>query len=156
MVQLEDTIYKEIVKTRQAQTEKIALLEAEVQWYKEQLGLAKKRLYGPSSEKTPVGQEAMLFNEAEACASAVLPDPETETITYNRRKKVTGKREAQLADLPVEDIFYELSEEAQVCPQCSGPLHEMGHDVRQEIEVIPAKVVLVKHRAAKYALSPVK
>ena len=151
MVQLEDKTYREIVKARQAQTEKILLLEAEVAWYKEQLGLAKKRLYGPSSEKTPVGQEAMLFNEAEACASDTLPDPETETITYNRRKKVAGKREAQVADLPVEDIFYELTKEAQVCPDCSGPLHAMGHDVRREIEVIPAKVVLVKHHAAKYA-----
>jgi transposase len=151
MVQLEDTIYKEIVKTHQAQTEKIALLETEVAWYREQLGLAKKRLYGPKSEKTPVAQEAMLFNEAEACASDTLPDPQTEVITYTRRKKVAGKREAQLADLPVEEIFYELTEEAQVCPQCSGPLHPMGHDTRQEIEVIPAKVVLVKHHAAKYA-----
>src|SRR2546423_11847993 len=105
MVQLEDTTYKEIVKTRQAQAEEILLLKAEVQWYKEQLGLAKKRLYGPKSEKTPVAQEAMLFNEAEACASAVVPDPETETITYNRRKKVPGKREAQLADLPLDEIF---------------------------------------------------
>jgi transposase len=151
MVQLQETTYRQIIKASQAQNEKILLLEAEVQWYREQLGLANKRLYGPKSEKTPVAQEAMLFNEAEACASDVVPDPQAETITYNRRKKVAGKREAQLADLPLEEIFYELPEEAQVCPECSGPLHEMGHDVRQEIELIPAKVVLVKHHAAKYA-----
>jgi transposase len=151
MVQLEDTTYQELIRSRQAHAEENLLLKAEVAWYREQLGLAKKRLYGAKSEKTPIAQEAMLFNEAEACASDILPDPETETITYNRRKKVPGKREAQLADLPLEEIFYELPEEAQVCPQCSGPLHEMGHDVRQEIEITPAKVVLVKHHAAKYA-----
>lgn len=68
----------------EAQAEKITLLEAEVAWYREQLGLAKKRLYAPSSEKSPTqgvpGQEEMLFNEAEACASPQLPDPETETL----------------------------------------------------------------------------
>jgi len=62
------------------------LLKAEVAWYREQLGLAKKRLYAPSSEQSPVGQEEMLFNEAEACASATLPDPQSEVVTYKRRK----------------------------------------------------------------------
>src|SRR5438874_1460315 len=126
MVQLEDTTYHEIVKVGQAQTEKILLLEAEVQWYREQLGLAKKRLYGPKSEASPVGHNEMLFNEAEACASATVPDPETEVLTYNRRKKTPGRREEQLENLPLEEIVYELAEEAQVCPECSGPLHQMG------------------------------
>ena len=68
MVQLPDTTYQQILKDQKGQAEKILLLEAEVQWYKEQLGLAKKRLYGPKSEASPVGQVEMLFNEAEACA----------------------------------------------------------------------------------------
>ncbi len=150
MLQSEDKIYQEIQKDRQAQAEKIRLLEAEVQWYKEQLGLAKKRLYAPSSEKSPVGQEAMLFNEAEACASATVPDPETEVVTYTRRK-TAGKRQAQLEDLPVEQIEYLLPQEEQICPECAGPLHKMGVEVSQEIKVIPAKVILVKHNRGKYA-----
>jgi transposase len=149
MIQLEETTYKEIIKVREAQSEKILLLEAEVDWYREQLGLAKKRLYGPKSEASPVAQEAMLFNEAEACASPVLPDPETEVITYTRRK-TRGKREAQLADLPVEEIRYDLPDEQQVCPQCDGALHPMGVDSRQEIKIIPAQVILVKHLSTKY------
>ena len=149
MVQLEDTTYKDLLKSRHAQAEKILLLEAEIRWYKEQFGLAQKRLYGQSSEQSPVGQEAMLFNEAEACASPTLPDPETESITYTRRK--TGKRERDLADLPVENIEYELTEEEQVCPECAGPLHKMGVDVRQEIKIVAPQVILVKHNRSKYA-----
>ena len=150
MIQLEDKTYHEILKARRAQTEKILLLEAEVEWYKQQFGLAQKRLYGPSSEQVTPGQEAFLFNEAEACASPELPDPQTETVTYTRRK-TKGKREQQLADLPVEEIEYELPEEEQICPECAGTLHPMGVDTRQEIKVIPAQVVLVKHNRAKYS-----
>ena len=150
MVQLEDKTYQEILKARESQAEKILMLETEVQWYKQQFGLAQKRLYGPSSEKSPVGQEEMLFNEAEVCAAPARPDIETDPVTFKRRK-TTGKRELQLADLPVEDISYDLPEEEQICPECAGALHPMGVDVRQEIKIIPAKVVLVKHNRRKYS-----
>jgi transposase len=152
MVELQDKTYQELLQERQSQAKENLQLKAENQWLKEQLGLAKQRLFGPSREASPVvGQEAMLFNEVEACASAVLPDPQSETVTYTRRKKISGQRDLQLADLPVEEIPYDLPEDERVCPQCSGPLHEMGHDVRREVKVIPAKVVLVLHNRAKYA-----
>jgi transposase len=149
MVLLEETIYEALLKTRKAQADQIALLKAEVEWYKQQFGLAQKRLYGPSSEKSPVGQEEMLFNEAEACASETLPDTATETITYTRNKKTKGRREQQLEGLPVEEINYELTDAELVCPNCGGRLHKIGVDTSQEITVYPARVVLTKHNQDK-------
>jgi transposase len=58
---------------------------------------------------------------------------------------VQGKREEDLKDLPVETIEYRLSEEEQVCPSCSGPLHEMSSEARQEPKIVPTKVSVVKH-----------
>src|SRR5580700_5953808 len=104
--------------------EENARLKAENQWLKEQIGLAKHRLFAPSSEKTPVGQEAMLFNEAEACAAPEVPDPVCQTITYTR-KKYNGQRELNLSGLPVEEIVYDLPADEQVCPQCAGALHKL-------------------------------
>jgi transposase len=126
-----------------------ARLKAENQWLKEQLGLAKHRLFAPSTEKTPVGQEAMLFNEAEAYAAPEVPEPLTETITYTRRK-FPGQRELNLAGLPVEEIVYDLPQDQQVCPQCEGALHSMGADVRTEIKIVPAVVTVVRHIRPKY------
>jgi transposase len=125
-------------------------LKAENQWLKEQLGLVKHRLFAPSTEKSPTGQEALLFNEAEATAAPGLPEPESETITYTRRK-VAGQRELNLTGLPVEEIEYKLSQEEQICPACAGHLHEMGADVRTEIKIIPATVSVLKHIRSKYA-----
>lgn len=149
MGQTDTTTCSEPPSTQEALVEEMARLKAENQWLKEQLGLAKQRLFAPSTEKTPVGQEALLFNEAEACAAAQVPEPLTETITYTRRK-FAGQRELNLAGLPVEEIVYELAPDEQVCPQCDGRLHEMGADVRTEIKIIPATVTLVRHVRPKY------
>jgi len=138
------------VPTAQELVAENAQLKAEIQWLKEQLGLVKHRLFAPSTEKSPTGQEALLFNEAEATAAPELPEPESQTITYTRRK-VAGQRELNLTGLPVEEVEYKLSEEEQICPCCRGKLHEMGADVRTEIKIVPATVSVVKHIRTKYA-----
>ena len=149
MVQLEETIYDQMHQTIQSQAQEILRVKAENQWLKEQVGLVVNRAYGASSEKTPVGQEALLFNEAEACAAPEVPEPTKETITYTRCKP--GQRDRLVANLLVEEIVHDLPENERVCPQCSGSLHEMGADVREEIKIVPATMTLVRHRRIKYA-----
>ncbi|HEV2472378.1 MAG TPA: transposase, partial [Chthonomonadales bacterium] len=90
---------EEIIE-RQAQ--QIEHLQAQLAWIKEQMGIAKKRMYGASSEKSHPGQQAFVFNEAEETASSEpAAEPELETITITRRKK-SGQREAELAALPMQ------------------------------------------------------
>jgi transposase len=150
MTLTEEKTHHELLQTNDRLCNQILQLKAENQWLKEQLGLAKKRLYGPSSEQTTPGQAALLFNEAETEAAPEPPAPETETVTYVRRKS-NGQREQQLENLPVEEIEYHLTEAQCVCPACDGPMHEMGADIRQEIKIVPPSVTLVKHIRAKYA-----
>lgn len=157
MVLLEEQTYQKLLESRkqlaeadQEKADKILLLEAEVNWYREQLGLAKKRLYAPSSQQAPVPQEALLFNEAEACASEQIPDEASESASVAPRTP-RGKREQNLADLPLEQIEYTLPEEEQVCPTCAGEMHGMGEDVRNEIKIIPAQAIWVRHERKKYA-----
>ena len=53
--------------------------------------------------------------------------------------------------MPVEVILHELPEEKRVCPDCGCPLHKMGEEVREELKIIPAKAVLVRHVRHIYA-----
>jgi transposase len=131
-----------------------AELTAKVNWLMEQFRLSQHNKFGSSSERVADGQEQLsLFNEAEVEAKPDLLEPTVETITY-KRKKQQGHREAVLADLPVETIEYRLSEEEQICPQCNAHMHEMSVEIRQEIKIIPAQVVLVKHVRHIYACRP--
>lgn len=126
-------------------------LSAKLKWYEEQFRLAQHKRFGASSEKTNPDQlELNLFNEAEVLATPKGQKPEMEKVTYERRKSV-GKREADLSDLPVETVTYELAEDEQVCTCCGGALHEMTTETRSEIAVVPPQVKVVRHVRQVYA-----
>ena len=61
-----------------------------------------------------------------------------------------GKREDDLSALPVEVVEHSLPDSEQVCPDCGGALHLIGHDARRELEVVPAQVKVVEHKRAVY------
>jgi len=125
-------------------------LTAKLNWYEEQFRLSQQKRFGTSSEKTDIDQLNFLFDEAEKEADSKIPEPTVEEITYKRKKQV-GKREADLKKLPVEVIEYRLTDEELICDQCGNILHEMTTEIRQELKIIPAKVVVVKH--IKYVYS---
>lgn len=131
------------------QEHQILELSAELAWYKEQFRLAQYSRFGNSREHTPE-QQALVFDEIEASADPAVPEPTVETITYQRRK-TKGKREAQLANLPVETINYELSGEEKICSACGGDMHRMSEQVRQELKIVPARITVVKHVQGVYA-----
>jgi len=116
-------------------------LAANVKWFEEQLRLSRQQKFGVSSEKT---EQLQLFNEPESEAEPIREEPSIETVTY-QRKKAVGQRAAMLKDLPVEVVEYDLPEQDQICPRCSGALHAMSTEVRQELKIIPAEVKVVKH-----------
>jgi transposase len=123
--------------------QQVVELTAKLQWFEEQFRLNRHRQFGASSEQINPEQQ-QLFNEAEVEVKAPSVEPTMEEITYRRRKQA-GKREAQLKDLPVVVIEYRLPPEEQTCKCCGDHLHEMSTEVRQELKVIPAQVIVVKH-----------
>lgn len=130
--------------------QKNAELTAKVRWYEEQFRLRQQKKFGASSEKSDA-EQLSLFNEAEVEAQPLAAEPTLEKITYERRKKQPGQREAKLQGLPVKTIEYRLPVEEQVCSVCGGQLHEMTVEIRQELEIIPAQVSVVQHIQHVYA-----
>jgi len=138
------------------QAQKIIDLEAQLQWLKEQFCLAQHRQFGASSEKTPAEQRALLFNEAEALADPIVPEPTMETITLKRRK-FQGQREARFKHLPVETVTHVLTDDDLACEHCGGEryaLPEEMAEVREELEIVPAHVKLTRHVQLKYGCRP--
>lgn len=139
------TIERSSYESMQAE---IAELRTLLEWYKGQLLSAKRRQFGALSERSGIdSRQLSLFGETEA---APPPEPETEEITY-RRKKQKGKRDADLSGLPVERIEYELDESERICPECKETMRDIGVDVRRELKLIPAKAVVTEHAVHTYA-----
>lgn len=142
-----NTLEDEFVKV----SSKVNELEAKLKWYEGQMRLANQKKYGASSEKTDTDSgQIYMFNEAELEASDVEPEPELKKI-HKRGVRKKGNKEYLTEDLPVEVIEYKLSAEEQTCPECQGPMHEMSKEIRKELKVIPAQVMVTQHIRYVYA-----
>lgn len=124
-----------------SQAAQIAEMAAIIKYYEEKFKVAQRQRFGASSEKTP--DELRLeniFNEAEDQMEASMPEPTYEQITYKRKKRV-GKREEDISGLPVEREDYELPESERLCPECGDLMRDIGVTIRDEIEIVPARVI---------------
>lgn len=147
---MENTISTVTIERREydALQTKVRELTILVKHYQHQLLTAKRRQFGSSSERTEIDPRQMsIFGSEEA---APPPEPAIEEISYKRKKRA-GKRAEDLSGLPVERIDYELPESECACPQCGETMRDIGAEVRRELKLIPAKVIVLEHAAHTYA-----
>ena len=136
------------------QSRQIAEKDALIKFYEEQFALSQRKQFGSSSEQTPDQLRfENLFNEIEDQTDPSLPEPEFEEITYKRQKR-TGKRADDLSGLPKDRIDYELPESERLCPECGETMADMGVTIRDELEIIPAKVIHKEHAVHAYGCAP--
>lgn len=142
--------------------------QQELQAQLEELNLYRRKMFGRSAEPHPPQGE--VFNEAEAEAAAPADadalrdddacEPETDDADSNvpddsvadkRESRPSGKRRPRLPpDLPRTVITVTLPPEEQVCDCCNQPMHVMGKEVREELELIPAHVQVTRYEREKY------
>jgi len=132
--------------SREAREERIKLLEEENRWLKAQL-------FGRSSEKTPAAEispdQRWLFNEIEALYDAMPAALETISIPAHERGK-RGRRKLS-AQLPRVEIIHDIPEQEKVCARDGTALERIGEEICEQLEVIPAKVRVLRHIRPKYA-----
>ena len=129
---------------------KIAELEQQIKWFMSQIQLAKHQQFGTSSERTDALQLS-LFNEAETDADPTLSEPELTEVKAHYRKRTRLITDKLPEDLPIEIIEHELPAKERICPDCGNNLHAMGKEIREELKVVPAKAVIVRHIQHVYA-----
>ncbi|MCL1810475.1 MAG: IS66 family transposase [Clostridiales bacterium] len=133
---------------------RVSELELLVKFYEEQFRLSQKRRFGASSEKSEYDQlrldtaDETPTDKDASCET--YEEPDIECVKEHYRRKRTRK-DSLPKDIPVEEILVELPGEEQSCPKCSGALHVMGHEKREELVVIPAKVSVRRYITCTYA-----
>jgi transposase len=133
----------------EAREQRIRLLE-------EALRVLKANTYGPSRERlSAAAGQVELFNEIEATlevTEAVGIEPELKVTPLREEKPSTGKpgRAKLAAHLPRVEIRHELTLAERQCA-CGGVLAEIGADLSEQIDYVPAKVQVLRHVRVKYA-----
>jgi len=146
------TISKDEYKSLIAIKQDYDYLKQQVDFLKEQMRLSRHRQFGSSSEKSEYDATQLnLFNEAESLADESVAEPELTEIKKHYRKKYRANRDRLPPDLPVEIVEHTLPEAEQECPDCGNHLHRMGKEVHEELKLIPAKAVIVRHIKYTYA-----
>lgn len=131
---------------------KVDELASKLAWYEEQYRLSRAQRFGPSSEQTAPFEQMSFFNEVESeSSSCVTAEPGLDEIQPTRKGKKKGHKDSITKPLPVETIEYRLSAEDMACPQCGETLHEMKKEIRKELKVIPAQVMVTEHVRFVYA-----
>lgn len=123
----------------------------ELDQMKQHILLMKQALFGKKSEKTADNKAQMdlLFNEAECYADNSVEKAEYEEKIVVKKKKGGGRKPLP-KDLPRERVIHELAEADLQC-DCGGELEHIGEETSEELDVIPAKILVKEHVCYKYA-----
>jgi len=150
---------KSIVADQVALVEKLesenAQYKHQVLTLREQLNLAIARRYAASSEKIPV-EQLRLFDEAELDAgvdTSTQEEDDEESITIAKHTRRKAGRKKLPDSLPRVDVVHELSESDRVCPHDGAILREIGEEISEQLDIIPAKIRVLRHIRKKYACS---
>ena len=122
--------------------------ETEIARLQEQVRLLLAKRFGPSSEKLSADQ-LRLFNEAEAAAAATpIAEPTVAVPAHARRKR--GRRPLP-EGLPRIEILHDLPEAEKQCPCGCGPLKRIGEETSEQLDIVPARLQVLRHIRPKYA-----
>ena len=124
--------------------EKVSCLEEHIRQ------LIHKR-FGASSEKCPPDQ-VNLFDKAESdTADETADDKEDETVTVPEHTRKKRGRKTLPDYLPRVRKEHDLPDDEKVCSCCGDPLHRMGEEVSEQLDIIPATVQIIQHVRPKHA-----
>lgn len=141
--------------TKQTQT-----LNDKMQLMMEQIVLSNKSRFGRSSEKmTDPGQirfmevdgKIVFFNEAEAVCDLTAPEPDNLEISATKKKKQTGKKNADLSGIPVQRIDHYMTEEELTAEFGEKGWKQLPDAISRCYRFVPAKVEVEEHHIGVYA-----
>jgi transposase len=140
-------LIRELLATLRQQTH----LNAHLQHQLEQL---LRRLYGKKSEKLDPNQLLLFAQEIVAAGGpTIAPEPEpAPTAEPPAKPKATGHGRKPLpASLPRRRIVHDVPLEQRLCPECGIKRRPIGEEVREQLEYVPASLVVLEHARPKYA-----
>jgi len=130
------------------------VLRNELLYKDEVIKFFRRQIFVSKSEKTEptqIAEQMGLFNEAE---SEVTQNPSTEQQklihieAHDRQKPV---RKPLSKELPRKEVVIELPESERCCEHDGQRLVEIGQEVTEQIDVVPASVLVIKIIRKKYA-----
>lgn len=117
----------------------------------EQIRHLRGQLFGRKSEKLPSNMDAtqmFLFDMPEpADIEPAEPEDEIHVLPHTRKKR---GRKPLPENLPRIEVIHDIPTEEKTC-KCGYELSRIGEDVSEQLDIIPAKIQVIRHIRPKYA-----
>ena len=107
--------------------------------------------FGRRAETLPEDQMLLGLEEVEQIAAS--GEAETEAVNPVERAKQSAKRRMNRGSLPAHlpRIAMVVDVEDRSCPCCGNPLHRIGEDTGERLDIVPAQFRVLVVRRPKYA-----
>lgn len=141
-------------------SDEVRELNQKIELLIEQVTLSNKNRFGRSSEKITdhnqicfmeVDGTIVFFNESEAVSDLNAEEPDTLENKPARKPKSVGKKEADLAGLPVNIIHHYMTHEELVAEFGENGWKQLPDAISKRYRFIPAKVEVDEHHVGVYA-----
>lgn len=114
-----------------------------------QLNCLLRHRYGKKTEQIN-GKQLSLFGEDELKEPwEAIKEAHSDDALEPPKKPRNGCRNLP-SELPRELITYDLSEAEKHCPECKGELHQIGKEISEQLEYVPASLKVKQHIRLKY------
>ena len=116
----------------------------------EQIRLLRAQLYGRKSEKVipqDGPQPLSLFDMPEP--EGIEDEPEEKVHVSGHSRKKRGRKPLS-DDLPRKEVVHDIDEKDKVCA-CGCELKKIGEETSEQLDIVPAKVQVIRHIRPKYA-----
>jgi transposase len=122
-----------------------------------QLEVLLRQRYGRKTEKLDPAQLLLFAREILAAGETTLPEsppptdtPPTPDSSSPPKKKGHGRKPLP-ASLPRKQEIHDVPPEQLPCPDCGTLRTRIGEEIREQLEYVPASLIVIQHVRPKYA-----
>ena len=108
-----------------------------------------RQRYGKKGEGADPDQLLLFAQDAPAQAEPTSPTPPP-LVPAGSKPDGHGRKPLP-AGLPRRRIVHDVPPEGRACPECGSERRPMGEEVREQLEYVPASLIVVEHVRPKYA-----
>ena len=105
--------------------------------------------YGPRREKVDEKQ-LLLFALEMVERGEDIPAPASRTAKRKRKHTPHGRQKLP-KHLERKEVVFDLPEGERRCPHCSGEVNQIGEEVSERLEYVPASLFVIREVSRKYA-----
>jgi transposase len=129
----------------------IADLQTHVNDLEAKMSILRKAIFGPKSEKiAPFYPNQLHLFLPSSDDEPISPKRETDAVRIPEHNRKKPGRRPLPPHLPRVEVIHDLPDDEKVCG-CSARLTCIGQEVSEKLDIVPAKIQVIKHIRLKYA-----